>query len=118
MVITERGFGKMDIGGQVRGFHVGTYQSKVFCKVAGIELKDYFKELEKFNFENNMENNVIVCNLIYSALVAYATFKDETVDFTSDKVMFWADQADPNEVAKILLVMHQLNREAPKKSDA
>ena len=118
MEIIERGFGKMNIGGQVRDFHIGTYQSKVFCKVQGIELKAYFEELAKFNFDNNMENNVLICNLIYSALVAYAAFKGETVDFTADQVMFWSDMADPNEVAKILLVMHQLNREAPKKSDA
>ncbi|ALW86334.1 hypothetical protein AUC43_15325 [Hymenobacter sedentarius] len=115
MEIKERGFGTMTIGGKDRGFHIGTYQSKVFCDTRGIKLDDYFEELNKFNFTNSMANNQFVCDLLYSALVAYATFHDEPIDFTPVKVTFWADMASPDEVAKLFVVMAEMRRDTPKK---
>ncbi|MDO7847454.1 hypothetical protein Q5H92_13875 [Hymenobacter sp. M29] len=118
MEIKERGFGSMLLNGQERGFHIGTYQSKVFCDVRGIKLDQYFEELNKFNFSNSMENNVFVCDLLYSALVAYAKFRKEPVDFDADEVTFWADAAGGDEVAKLFVVMAEMRRDTPKKSDA
>jgi hypothetical protein len=118
MEIKERGFGSMLLNGQERGFHIGTYQSKVFCDVRGIKLSEYFEELNKLDFTNNLDNNVFVSDLLYSALAAYATFKDEPVDFTPVKVSVWADTAGPDEVAKLFVVMAELQRNTPKKSAA
>ncbi|WBA43165.1 hypothetical protein [Hymenobacter canadensis] len=115
METKERGFGTMVIGGRERGFHIGTFQSKVFCDHRGIKPSDYLEELGKFALVNSVENNIFVCDLLYSALVAYGTFKREQIDFTADDVMFWADMAETEELAKLFTVMGEMRRNTPKK---
>lgn len=119
MEIKERGYGRMTIGGQARGFRVGTYQSKVFCDVRGIKLDEFFEELNKFNFTNTIENNVWVCDYLYSALVADCRFRKVEPDFTPDDITFWVDAHGAlEEVAKLFVVMAEMKRDTPKKSDA
>ncbi|UPL50530.1 hypothetical protein [Hymenobacter sublimis] len=118
MEIVERGFGTMTIGGKERGFHIGTYQAKLFCKVRNIELRTYVDEIGKFTFENNMENNVWINDYLYSALAAYDTFKDQVIDYTPVTVCFWSDMAGPEEIAKLFEVMAAMKRDTPKKSEA
>jgi len=119
MEIKERGYGRMTIGGQERGFRVGTYQSKVFCDVRGIKLDQFFEELEKFSFANNMENNIWICDYLYSALVADCKFRKVEPDFEQDDVLFWVDaEGVTEEVAKLFVVMAEMKRNTPKKSDA
>jgi hypothetical protein len=134
MEIKERGFGSMNIGGQERGFHIGTYQARVFCEVRGIELADYLRELEEFATElqkaqdktassdskslPSMVRNQWVCDFTYSALVAYCKFNKIPVDFDADEVTFWTDMASTEETAKPFTVLFTMQRDMPKKSDA
>lgn len=115
MKIAERGYGTLHLGGEDRPFLIGTYQAKTFCTMRGIELGAYFEELSKFKFENGLDNDQFLCELVYSALVAGGVLYDAPVDYSLDKLTVWLDTAAPDEIAKFFFVWMKLDQEAPKK---
>lgn len=121
MEIKERGFGSLNIGDQERGYHIGTYQSKVFCNVRGVELKQYLDEMARYDSytkSESLEKAQWVCDYVYSALVAYAKIKKHSIDFDADDVTFWVDTTPLTETAKVFATLIQMQRDMPKKSDA
>lgn len=121
MQIAERGFGKMNLGMesmgtlQERGYHIGTYQAKLFCRERGIELQQYLDEVNTFKFENTIYNNDLLATLIYSALAAYDTFMGAAIDYTPVQVSFWLGVAPIEEVAKFFHTLGALAADTPKK---
>lgn len=123
---TLRGTGQLEMGGALRPFHVGTNQTAIFCELQKIDLQDYNDLLvsivrnqalkaraqeagEPFTPEGRKEMTPSEHrDFLYSALAAGAQNERLAVDFTSNDVGNWLDEADQKEATKPVLMQIQL----------
>lgn len=108
-----RGYGRMTIGGEVRPFHLGTFQARVFCEQRKVELSEYQQAVAVLGSSDGLLNQVLLCDLLYSALVAGAKRDRLPCDFDADDVSFWFDEAPKEEVVKLIEVAIALNDAGP-----
>lgn len=106
----------MALNGQERPFHIGTYQARVFCEQRGVELDEYQRVLSGLG-SKTLKDSVLICDLVYSGLVAGAKLKKLPLDFDADEVSFWID-ADPGEAAKFFEVANTLVATGPEPEKA
>lgn len=108
-----RGFGEMEIGGQLRPFHLGTFQARVFCERRAVELHEYQVAVAKLSGTGGLADAVLLGDLLYSALMAGAKLNKLPVDFDADEVSFWMDAADAEEIKKLFTVAASLATAEP-----
>lgn len=108
-----RGFGEMEIGGAVRPFHLGTYQARVFCERRNVELAAYQQAVSALTGSAGLQDQVLLCDLLYSALTAGAKLTKQPIEFDADDVTFWVDAADLREVGKLFSVAAALADTGP-----
>lgn len=99
--LTIRGYGLMHLGDADRPYYLGTFQARVFCEHRGVELDAYQQAVAAMTGERGLLDSILICDLVYSALVAGARRDKLDVDFTADDVVFWVDEAQPDELRKL-----------------
>lgn len=122
------GDGRLEIGGQLRPYYIGTYQTAIFCELQaeGFDLQDYNQlllevALNQHNQSKAAREGVAYApsgrkaltaaenrDFLYSALVAGAKRERLPVDFDADQVGFWIDEAAAEEAAKPFATHYRL----------
>lgn len=108
MTTKPSGYGTIDIGGSLRGFHVGTAQAEIFSSMDArrdaegrpMSLQAYSDLFELDALRTLSFGIGDFRDFVYSALVSGAQIDGLEVDFTHKDVGFWLDEADNAEAAK------------------
>lgn len=112
-----RGYGEMAIGDATRPFHIGIYQARTFCELRGCELEEYHSLVATLG-SGGLKDSLLLCDVLYSALVAGAKLKKQATDFTADDVVMWVDTAAEGEVRKLFAVAKTLADTGPEPEKA
>ena len=122
------GDGRLEMGGQLRPYYIGTRQTALFCELqgAGFDLQDYDRLLLEVGINQHLAAKAAAegtaftptgrkaltpaenRDFLYSALFAGAKREDLPRDFTADDVADWIDAADLNEVMKPFVTQYGL----------